>query len=156
MLVPENKKRHMVTFGNTKIKKNMGKESLKHQPYGNHYLRYKVQPIELIAKKKWNFFQGNIAKYVLRAKHKNGMQDIDKAIHYCRLAIDLDDENVHHVIDGSINRFIIINDLPYEYKVVLMMVDHKSYRELADYLSDTEYIEKNISVNLNFFIRISK
>lgn len=117
-------------------------ESLKMEVGGSHYKQYKMQPIELIAKKKWNFFQGNIAKYVLRAKHKNGMQDIDKAIHYCRLAIDLDDENVHHVIDGSINRFIITNNLPDEYKVVLMMVDHKSYRELADYLSDTEYIEK--------------
>lgn len=120
----------------------MSKESLNKEVAGSHYKQYKVQPIELIAQKEWNFFQGNIAKYILRAKHKNGRQDLDKAIHYCELAIDLDNTSVRHVIDGSINKFVKNNNLTEEYRIVLLMVDGKMYKNLLEYLSDTEYIEK--------------
>ena len=120
----------------------MSKESLSKEVAGSHYQQYKVQPIELIAQKEWNFFQGNIAKYILRAKHKNGRQDLDKAIHYCELAIDLDTTHVHHVIDGSINKFVKNNNLTEEFRVVLLMVDDKMYKNIIEYLSDTEYIEK--------------
>lgn len=79
---------------------------------------------------------------ILRAKHKNGRQDLDKAIHYCELAIDLDTTHVHHVIDGSINKFVKNNNLAEEFRVVLLMVDDKMYKNIIEYLSDTEYIEK--------------
>jgi hypothetical protein len=34
-----------------------------------------------------NFFQGNVIKYVCRYKEKNGIQDLQKIIHYCELEI---------------------------------------------------------------------
>ena len=40
---------------------------------------------EFITKNKLSFIQGNIIKYVCRFDKKNGIEDIDKAIHYCEL-----------------------------------------------------------------------
>lgn len=57
----------------------------KRQIGGNHYKRFKIQPIEFITKNKLSFIQGNIIKYVCRFDKKNGNEDIDKAIHYCEL-----------------------------------------------------------------------
>jgi hypothetical protein len=34
------------------------------------------------------FFQGNVIKYVVRYKDKNGIEDLKKIIHYCQLEIE--------------------------------------------------------------------
>jgi len=53
---------------------------------GNHYVKkYVIQPFEFIAKNKLSFFQGVVIKYVLRYEDKNGIEDLDKIIHYCEL-----------------------------------------------------------------------
>lgn len=69
------------------------KDSLKTQIGGSHYMNMAVQPIEFIVNAKLTFIQGNIIKYISRYKYKNGAQDINKCIHYAKLAIDLDSKN---------------------------------------------------------------
>ena len=54
---------------------------------GNHYRKMTIQPYEFIAKNDLSFFQGNVIKYVCRYKLKNGIQDLEKIIHYCELEI---------------------------------------------------------------------
>jgi hypothetical protein len=49
--------------------------------------KMKIQPYEFIAKNDLSFFQGNVVKYVCRYKNKNGIQDLEKIIHYCELEI---------------------------------------------------------------------
>ena len=56
---------------------------------GKHYKDYKIQPIDFIMKNKLNFIQGNVIKYICRYENKNGIEDINKAIHYCELLKDL-------------------------------------------------------------------
>ena len=56
---------------------------------GNHYKQYKIQPIEFIMANDLNFIQGNVIKYICRYENKNGLEDLDKVIHYCELAKDL-------------------------------------------------------------------
>ena len=56
---------------------------------GNHYKAYTIQPIEFIVKNKLNFIQGNVVKYICRYENKNGIEDLDKIIHYCELAKEL-------------------------------------------------------------------
>lgn len=63
---------------------------LQKQIGGSHYKNFKMQPIELITKTRCSFIQGNIVKYISRYKRKNGKQDLEKAIHYAQLAINLD------------------------------------------------------------------
>ena len=54
---------------------------------GNHYKDFHIQPYEFISKNNLSFFQGNVIKYVCRYMNKNGIQDLEKVIHYCELEI---------------------------------------------------------------------
>ena len=54
---------------------------------GSHYKDFFIQPYEFIAKNDLSFFQGNVVKYVCRYKLKNGIQALEKIIHYCELEI---------------------------------------------------------------------
>ena len=61
---------------------------------GDHYKDMTIQPFEFISKNELTFFQGNVVKYVCRYKQKNGIQDLEKIIHYCELEIKkLRDDN---------------------------------------------------------------
>ena len=52
-------------------------------------MKYKIQPIEFITQNNIPFIEGNVIKYLLRYKEKNGMQDLDKCIHYIELLKDM-------------------------------------------------------------------
>ena len=52
---------------------------------GSHYMYFNIQPYEFISKNNLSFFQGCVVKYVCRYMHKNGIEDLDKIIHYCEL-----------------------------------------------------------------------
>jgi hypothetical protein len=57
---------------------------------GSHYKDFHIQPYEFISKNDlfFSFFQGNVEiKYVCRYMNKNGIQDLEKIIHYCELEI---------------------------------------------------------------------
>ncbi len=56
---------------------------------GDHYRKYAIEPIEFITKNNIPFIEGNVIKYVLRWRDKNGIQDLDKAIHYLELLKDI-------------------------------------------------------------------
>ena len=60
---------------------------------GTHYLYMKIQPAEFINKNKLLFAEGNAIKYICRHSHKNGVEDIDKAIHYLEMIKERDYPN---------------------------------------------------------------
>ena len=50
---------------------------------GDHYVKHKIQPWDIIEEYNLGFWDGNAIKYILRYKEKgNPLEDIDKAIHY--------------------------------------------------------------------------
>jgi len=59
------------------------------QEGGDHY-RLAIQPVEFIHANKIPFIEGNVIKYVVRHRSKNGLEDINKAIHYLELLRDLE------------------------------------------------------------------
>jgi hypothetical protein len=59
---------------------------------GDHYTIYKIQPTEFIHTNSIPFIEGNIIKYVMRHKNKNGIEDLKKARHYIDLLIKLEYE----------------------------------------------------------------
>ena len=63
-------------------------QSNKKQIGGNHYLKYKIQPIDFILQNQLDFCQGCVIKYILRFKEKGGVQDLLKAKHYIELLIE--------------------------------------------------------------------
>lgn len=60
---------------------------------GGHYAKYKIQPTEFIHANNVPFIEGNIIKYVMRHREKNGIEDLKKAKHYIELLIEYEYEN---------------------------------------------------------------
>ena len=51
---------------------------------GKHY-QMPIQPIEYIVKNNIPYREANVIKYVTRHTNKNGLEDIEKAIHYLEM-----------------------------------------------------------------------
>ena len=63
---------------------NMKKTASETMIGGGHYM-LPIQPVDYILKNNLGFLEGNVIKYVTRHKTKNGVEDINKAIHYLEL-----------------------------------------------------------------------
>ena len=59
---------------------------------GSHYKDCKIQPTEFIHANNIPFIEGNIIKYVIRHRNKNGIEDLKKAKHYIDLLIQFEYE----------------------------------------------------------------
>ena len=57
---------------------------------GSHYKDLAIQPVEFIVKNHIPFIEGNVIKYVVRHRAKNGAQDIRKAIHFLELLLEME------------------------------------------------------------------
>jgi hypothetical protein len=68
--------------------------AIKRQVGGDHYNRYAIQPVDFIIANKIDWCEANAIKYITRWKHKNGIEDIKKAIHYLEILLErLQNEN---------------------------------------------------------------
>jgi hypothetical protein len=54
---------------------------------GSHYQK-DIQPWDIISTWKLDFWEGNIVKYILRWKDKDGVKDLKKAKHYIEYLIE--------------------------------------------------------------------
>ena len=54
---------------------------------GNHYQKYKIPPVEFIMKNNVPYVEGNVIKYVMRFRDKNGLEDLLKARQYLDMLI---------------------------------------------------------------------
>ena len=57
---------------------------------GDHYTRLAIQPAEYNQRNGLGFCEACVVKYVSRHKHKNGKQDIEKAIHFLNLLLEIE------------------------------------------------------------------
>ncbi len=53
-----------------------------------YYIGTKIQVSDFIQEFKLDYFQGNIVKYVVRHKQKNGLEDLEKAKWYLERLIE--------------------------------------------------------------------
>lgn len=60
------------------------------QEGGSHYKDLTIQPVEFIHANKIGYLEGNVIKYVVRHRKKNGVEDLLKAKHYIDLLIQLE------------------------------------------------------------------
>lgn len=63
------------------------------QEGGNHYVRKPIQIWDFIIKNDIGYLAGNIIKYVVRYKDKNGIEDLKKAQHYLTKLIEVEELN---------------------------------------------------------------
>lgn len=64
--------------------------ALDKQVSGNHYKDCGIQPIEYIHANGLSYLEGNVIKYTTRHSKKNGRADIEKAIHYLELILEME------------------------------------------------------------------
>ena len=66
------------------------KDANTRQVGGNHYHKEgAVQHWDIVAQHNLDYFQGQITKYVMRWRDKNGLQDLEKARHFLDKYIEL-------------------------------------------------------------------
>ncbi len=55
------------------------------QVAGGHYKKWPIQPAEFCHANSIPFLEGNVVKYAIRHRDKNGLEDLRKARHYLDL-----------------------------------------------------------------------
>lgn len=59
---------------------------------GDHY-KLPIQPIQYIHANNLSYIEGCVIKYITRWRSKNGIEDLNKAIHYIELLKELEKTN---------------------------------------------------------------
>lgn len=78
-------------------------EANKTQVGGTHYLSGdKPQHWDIVAMHDLDYFQGQITKYVMRWKKKNGLQDLQKAAHFLQKYIELNSPTTQEIMKQEI------------------------------------------------------
>ena len=68
--------------------------ALEQQVGGQHYKGCKIQPVEYIHANGLDYLEGNVIKYITRHRTKGeGRKDIEKAIHYAQLILEMEYDN---------------------------------------------------------------
>ena len=57
---------------------------------GDHYRTLAIQPAEFCQRNRLGFCESCVVKYVTRHRSKNGRQDIEKAIHFLKILIEIE------------------------------------------------------------------
>lgn len=86
---------------------------------GQHYKKYKIQPVELYNKFCLGFGESNLIKYSMRHQDKNGKQDLEKVIHYAELMIKFNNPIGNFIKPEYIENFANVNDLTFYAKEII-------------------------------------
>lgn len=110
---------------------------------GSHYRALEIQPIELIAALRCSFIQGCIIKYISRYKAKNGVEDIDKCIHYAQLAIELGDKRrcKDDTLSYSLNRYILKNKMTMLQRRIITQAIYNNYEQVIQSCKELRQLE---------------
>ena len=75
------------------------------QVAGSHYAA-EVQHWDIVVIHKLNYFEGQITKYVMRARKKNGRQDLEKARHFIEKYLEVYEQVVGPVPTPAVRQQI--------------------------------------------------
>lgn len=57
----------------------------------NHYAKHELEPITSLIVNRVPFAEGNVIKYVMRWRDKNGVEDLRKAMRYLEMLIEFEE-----------------------------------------------------------------
>ena len=60
---------------------------------GNHYKQFQYETWDVILDWQLGYLDGNAVKYLSRWRHKGGVQDLQKALHYIQKLIETEQKN---------------------------------------------------------------
>ena len=70
---------------------------------GDHYRGMRIQPVTFITENGLGFLEGCVIKRVCRWRAKDGVQDLQKAIHELELLIEIENRNADAKCYGTRN-----------------------------------------------------
>ena len=120
---------------------NESSSALSQQIGGSHYKLMPFQPICLIGMLDLDFCQGNVVKYVSRYKLKDGVRDLEKAKHYCLMAMELGDKPAPDAVYLSeaiddVWDFVQQNKMDYEVYMILMHVVRRHWEDVEQAIDE--------------------
>ena len=105
---------------------------------GQHYKKYKIQPVELYNKFCLGFGESNLIKYSMRHQDKNGLQDLEKVEHYCDLMIQFNNPIGKFIPMEYIEHFARVNNLSSFAKQVIEEVSLWLLNDSSDHLESVK------------------
>lgn len=60
---------------------------------GQHYKSFTMQPWDVVLDWNLGYLDGTALKYIARWREKNGVQDLEKAIHFLEKLIEVEKKN---------------------------------------------------------------
>jgi Protein of unknwon function (DUF3310) len=111
---------------------------------GAHYGLGEYQHWDLVWDNQMGYFEGQVTKYVTRWRKKGGVQDLEKAKHYCDKLISIyrrEAPSFHRVPHDPINleQFLAANQLAGRLEALIFKLAI-SYRQLDDLLIMNGYL----------------
>lgn len=94
-------------------------DALAVQVGGGHYKDLMIQPAEFLSVNRWDYCACLILKYVTRHRSKNGLQDLEKAVHSVALRADLVHDRYMVQLVVSTRTYCQANNLPPEETAVI-------------------------------------
>jgi hypothetical protein len=68
-------------------------KAINKQVAGNHYKKFAIQPVEFCHKNNIPYLEATAIKYLCRWRDKNGIEDLDKAIHFIEMLKEFENAN---------------------------------------------------------------
>ena len=100
---------------------NVSPNPLQVQVGGDHYKLMRIQPLQFAMANQWDPCAANILKYVTRHRSKNGLQDLQKAVHYVSLRAELLVRGSNYPVPViSVKDYVEQNQLPPAEKAVVL------------------------------------
>lgn len=100
------------------------RSALQEQFGGDHYRKRRIQPVEFWAANGLDAFMGSMLKYICRWRDKGGILDLNKALHFSALRMELGGAvEPPKVITISMNAFIKANEIPHAEEPILLALD---------------------------------
>lgn len=118
---------------------NASNQALTTQIGGNHYATMKYQPIQFAMDAQLNPVQFSIVKYVSRYKNKNGLQDLQKALHFCEIGAEIDKTPVSDdtfFITVALDRYTDENHLSIRQYLAIASATSKNYTMASTHIRD--------------------
>lgn len=105
-------------------------EANKRQVGGTHYKDMAIEHWDVVALNNLDYFQGQVTKYVMRWRGKNGLQDLDKAAHFLQKYIEVEKLRA----EGRLTHAILMN--------IIAKLEQEEHRQTLanEYDGDTKVV----------------
>lgn len=95
---------------------------------GDHYKKLPLEHWDLVTIYQWDYFQAQITRYVMRWRNKNGLEDLEKVVHYSQKYLEVERLRA----SGNLTIQILLD--------TLKKLEAEAKKDIADSADDTSFV----------------